>query len=858
MAFPEDRDRELQRQTHQTLQFADELVDWLGRYNPRRVAAGQAPVPPDEEFQLLCLRRKGASQFRSSLVPVAAAVYGPSQVGKSLFVGHVLEPQDRKISPLGPDEGRGPPVYYPGLSFDLDVNPRCGSQEATAIVTRFTTKDRFENDAHPDFPVLVRGLSRSEWLRVLARGFRSECEIDKNQSFRDTELEAIFEDIGDREPGQAVDRRWRMDLLDTYTYLKRLDGLRYHADESFVNGLLSRYPLSDQGYHELAARLCWGNWPELTGLFRRICRFLEKIGKNGREGLLVHWAAVRFLLDSQQRLEHSSPQSQHFPAVKWSDIVTREADGWYVLDYAPGEGPPADPLATIQSALLEMVIPVLPHRLNAIWRAVLEQVDFLDIPGMIAGGQGEERAVTRSAESLETQASIVKRGKVFYLFDRYIDELQAQTLLLLLRGGSLNVRGYLKEYVDKWGRTRYGKDVWPRAVKDRLPALFVGMTGIDEEFLNEPPTAALYDARLKQIVNDTFQEVMTDFGGPGQAFTNIYPIRYPGTWDWDTARRQTALASKAVAADNWTAAGRTFLASSWVQKFVADAPRKWELAMRDGDGGTSLLATAFRQVTSSLRKQNELERSQRETRAGLRQLAKIWAVDPDANVDRDKRMATARQVLDWIVSAPELVHNRFRALEAALCFRGGDVLPIADFADITAGRQMQPLEQRFPEALRGFLREWGTALAPQRWQALASSRTAGAHGLPAGQFDALARYFVDYLTAEGVFTRLCGTLLEIVRLSVANKADRRQARRRFVRLVLNDYLMRPGDSSLTAAEWDGSPVPDADGPAYGLMTPLIRSWEQRLPAVLATGAGNKMAIPAGNDDLIALLKRFEE
>ena len=58
--------------------------------------------------------------------------------------------------------------------------------------------------------------------------------------------------------GDTVDRDWRMDLLDTYSYLKRLDGLRYSAEESFLNGLLSRYPLSSEGYHEIAARLCWG------------------------------------------------------------------------------------------------------------------------------------------------------------------------------------------------------------------------------------------------------------------------------------------------------------------------------------------------------------------------------------------------------------------------------------------------------------------------------------------------------------------------------------------------------------------------------------------------------------------------
>ncbi len=56
--------------------------------------------------------------------------------------------------------------------------------------------------------MLVRSLSRSEWLRVLARGFRSECQIDKNQTFREAELEAVFEDMGGRHPAEAVDRLW--------------------------------------------------------------------------------------------------------------------------------------------------------------------------------------------------------------------------------------------------------------------------------------------------------------------------------------------------------------------------------------------------------------------------------------------------------------------------------------------------------------------------------------------------------------------------------------------------------------------------------------------------------------------------
>ena len=213
MAFPDDRDRELQKKSFQVQALADDLFDWVGEHNRQRIEQDLGAIRTGEEFRLLTLRRRAASLHRSSQVPVAAAVYGASQVGKSLFVGRVMQPQDPQFSPLGRDEKVGPPAYEPKLSFDYDLNPRCSNNEATAIVTRFTTKDRFEKDALQQYPVLVRALSRSEWLRVLARGFRSECEMPGKQKWEDADLEGLFEDVASNHSGGEVDRQWRMDLL---------------------------------------------------------------------------------------------------------------------------------------------------------------------------------------------------------------------------------------------------------------------------------------------------------------------------------------------------------------------------------------------------------------------------------------------------------------------------------------------------------------------------------------------------------------------------------------------------------------------------------------------------------------------
>ena len=88
---------------------------------------------------------------------------------------------------------------------------------------------------------------------------------------------------------------------------------------------------------------------------------------------------------------------------------------------------------------------------------MIEQIDFLDIPGMRAGRQGAEQGKRTAADSLDEQMEIVKRGKVAYLFERYTEELQIQTLLLLSRGGNLEVTAQMKYHIDKWGRAGYGE-----------------------------------------------------------------------------------------------------------------------------------------------------------------------------------------------------------------------------------------------------------------------------------------------------------------------------------------------------------------------------------------------------------------
>lgn len=850
MGFPDDRDQRIIRLAENTEHLASDLANWVAEYNESRKARDLMPVAQSDEFELTRLRRHASNLYSSAKVPVAAAVYGPSQVGKSLFVGRVLLPSSDDYSPLGRDEQNGEPAYYQHLSFDNDLNPQSGSNEATALVTRFTTKDRIAASTAPDYPVIVRALTRAQWLRVLAKGFTVECATP-SRAWSQPELESLFDELGRRYASTSVDRRWRVDLLDAYAYMHSADRRGFPAKEKVVNGLLSRYPLTEDGYIAVAANLFWDNWSSLTELFMRINRFLEKISNPDRDpAILTHWAGVRFLLDSQRARSHDRRTSRVFKQVDWADIRMVEQNGWYALQYQPGRGGGDEPLETIQAAMLELVVPILPHRLSEDWRKVIEQIDILDVPGMRAGRQGAEQGKRTAADTLDEQMEIVKRGKVAYLFERYTEELQIQTLLLLARGGNLEVTAQMKFHIDKWGRARYGDDVWPHKVKDKLPALFVGVTGIDEEFRNRSEYAmpGLYEARLAQLV-DALGTVMTDFGGKDTPFTNVYPIRYPGTWDANEEQQIEEDKEK------WVRAGEAFLKSEHVKMHAAKPDEKWTAAMRDDDGGMSLIGEGWREVTTAEKKQDQLESQVRDVYARLKGLSEGWLIDPDSNVDREKRIACADRILEWLASDKDAIYERVDALHNSLCFDDGDQWSLSDFADMpstaTPGRP-DSMDRRFTSQLQNFLHEWATVTAPNAWKKHTDEHQTAGPWLSEEDFSAMTRYLRDFFNSPEVFAAINDQLLQVVGLKIRDEAAKRRARRRYVRILLNDWVMNPG-----LGAYDLEEIKKEDQDEYGLMGPFVMRWRSRLRETLAGGAGAEVHIPPGNAELYELLDEYE-
>ena len=288
--------------------------------------------------------------------------------------------------------------------------------------------------------------------------------------------------------------------------------------------------------------------------------------------------------------------------------------------------------------------------------------------------------------------------------------------------------------------------------------------------------------------------------------------------------------------------------------------------MRDDDGGLSLISAGIRSVTTATEKQDQLQREILEIRNRLLQLSRDWVVDPDANVDREKRIRAAIRVVDWLKQDERAAYHRVHAIQQSMSVQPGDELQLADCADITSKRHGDPL----PRHLREFLHEWATVTVPKRWEEHMAEHEEGAPWLDPNDMNAFARYLRDYLLTDEVFDAITERLGPIVHLKTRDEAARRRARRKYVQIIMNDFVMNPGPSmtpikSPQKTAGEAAPQPDAaqqprEEPAFdrfGLMAPFVRRWVQRLPQALALGAGEHVQIPPGNDELIKIVEPFD-
>ena len=296
------------------------------------------------------------------------------------------------------------------------------------------------------------------------------------------------------------------------------------------------------------------------------------------------------------------------------------------------------PVVAALTAELRILLPAPP-------RPFFEHTDLLDFPGARSRQQvAFERFLANETDGLK---ETFLRGKVAYLFDRYVAE-QELTSMLLCIGDSAQEVATLPNMIHDWiGKThgatpqdRDGKRTVLFFVLTKFDTLFEEKTGADND-------QTRFSTRLYASLTGFFgkaHEWPAEWT-PGVGFKNCFWLRNPSfkaeaIIDYDGNRELNVRDDKVQRIKALAAA---CVATPEVQAHFAEPERAWGAAMAMNDGGISYLAEKLEPMCRPAIKQEQVAARISEIAQSVdKALRRYWVSDDLEERLKERRDAAGR------------------------------------------------------------------------------------------------------------------------------------------------------------------------------------------------------------------------
>ncbi len=581
------------------------------------------------------LRRAGRRARRLARAAgrrMSVSVFGPSQAGKSFLVSVLARPEKGALV-----------ADYAGgqLDYIREINPE-GEGESTGLVTRFT----MERYASPDgYPVKLTLLSEADIIRTLVNSFfldgdRSEPVPDA--ALISERLDAARARAGAVQPGLSED-----DVHDIAEYVETVFGR-----EAYAAALRPLWEEAAEIAPRLAAAdraalfaLLWGDHAPFSGLYTRLAGALGRLG---------HSQEVFAGLDALV------PRESSIIDVK---TLSGRADG-APLTVSTGDGRAVElPRSVVCALAAELVLPMrdLPSPIFA-------ETDLLDFPG--ARNRFEQDLQAAFAKSEAILPELLLRGKVAYLFDRYVQDQEITSMLLCIPDGNMETVD-LPGLVQGWIAATHGAT--PQQRQDSDTVLFFVLTKFDKHLSDsaaEGGDESRFERRMQASLLEKFgkgSDPWVDEWLPGRPFDNCFWLRNPnyyvdGLIEYDDARREVRLRPEKAERIAQLRAG--CLRAPAVRRHFADPEAAWDAAMSLNDGGVSHLTAALARVCRPDSKLRQISARIGTIAGEIARALAPYHVSDDLQTRIGEKQQAADRVIDDLLVALE--RHRFGALLESL------------------------------------------------------------------------------------------------------------------------------------------------------------------------------------------------
>ncbi len=688
---PPPTETELVEAAHVVATGASHAIDWItDPVNKETVAERRGVIERDLRRSLFRAKRliDAASQR------MAVAVFGPSQVGKS----HLISVLARR--------GNAMKVAFPGVAEPLDyirqINPDRG-KEATGLVSRFTLTER--PSPREGFPVSLKLLRPADTIKILANTYFFEGNPGRYETWPTAEAIAThIEELAPSARDQADGSYGLLaeDVWDIAEYLNQ------HIPE--FRDLTGKMPDFWPVMADIAGRLkiqqgaklwsiLWGRHEKLTAFFR-------------------------MLLETHAKLDYASEVFVPTEAIDLTAISARDKGTRSILDVESllDLGAPDAPQIEVCGsdgravALPRPVVAALTaevrFRLAEKPWDFLDDVDLLDFPGYrsrglpappdgdVAGSEASRGLAyhLEHDDNSELLKEMILRGKVDYLFQRYVSDQDITAMLLCIKESNMDVKK-LADVVPQWIASTHGARPQDRAGKPTL--LFFVFTRFDVHFERRSSDATLgldqrFEGRMKASLTDAFgksPESWVQKWTPTAPFTNCFLMRNPNIENRDIFEFADGLEARIAppSMDHVDNLRQAFMSVDLVRRHFPDPRRSFDEMMRLNDGGATWIANHLAPVCRADVKPMQVRDRIEEVRRQIAGAIRPFYVPTDVTARVAARQEVARQVIKELRKPME--HHRFGLFLNGLLIDPSD---LSDRLNETFNRRRGAQEEKPP------------------------------------------------------------------------------------------------------------------------------------------------------------------
>ena len=433
---------------------------------------------------------KGKKLHRSSSNKPAISVYGPSQAGKSFLASVLVRPSDKPLE-----------VVFPGSDgskeYISEINPS-GDRECTGLVTRFTLNSGHKNK---DFPVLLRLLTEIDLICILMNSYF--CDGDqRHETHRNAEEIGSYIEKNSTSPVVLCDTLNESDFWELEEYLQEnFSNFEYAKTlQPFVANIATQaLKTSDIKLRATLYAPFWGFHKQFTDLFLSMLEVLN---------------AVDFSTDLHAGIGTLVPKSNSIIDVLTLKNIFSDVDDSIEVQTPSGN------ILNVGRALLSAVTAELILDVSEVPHKFMEHTDVLDFPGT---RNRQPENLSEHFAGFEEKGndidSYLLRGKVAYLFEKYVNAQDINAMLLCVKHSNMESIG-LPPLIDRWVKNSIGAT--PEARRESSCNLFFVMTFFDQHLL---------DTAANKQETDRFSRRM------GASLLEIFG-RLPDSWPKTGVERQ--------------------------------------------------------------------------------------------------------------------------------------------------------------------------------------------------------------------------------------------------------------------------------------------------------------------------------